>query len=89
MIRENEKACGRAPTIIFNLTGNVLESDRSKYTDSGSNGVLPKPTKLADLQNLLSLGVPKLVQEKYCDRRGGGIFMDGDFQLGEIANKPA
>ena len=89
VIREHEKACGRAPTIIFNLTGNVLEGDRSKYTESGSNGVLPKPTKLADLQNLLSLGVPKLVQEKYCDRRGGGIFMDGDFQLGEITDEPA
>ena len=40
--------------LIFNLTGNTLEADCQKYTESGSNGLLPKPTKLVDLQNALT-----------------------------------
>ena len=37
--------------IIFNLTGNVLESDQQMYEGNGSNGVLPKPAKLETLRS--------------------------------------
>ncbi|KAH8054333.1 hypothetical protein JL722_9070 [Aureococcus anophagefferens] len=82
-IREAEAAAARPAAIIFNLTGNVLESDRTKYTESGSNGVLPKPTKLSDLQNLLSVAVPQFLHRGFCDRRGDAVFMArSDLQIG-------
>ena len=82
-IREAEAAAARPAAIIFNLTGNVLESDRTKYSESGSNGVLPKPTKLSDLQNLLSVGVPQFLHRGFCDRRGDAVFMArSDLQIG-------
>ena len=82
-IREAEAAAARPAAIIFNLTGNVLESDRTKYSESGSNGVLPKPTKLSDLQNLLSLGVPQFLHRGFCEKRGDAVFMArSDLQIG-------
>jgi len=39
--------------IVFNLTGNVMELERERYFQNGSSGVLPKPTKLTDLTDML------------------------------------
>ena len=38
---------------MFNLTGNVMELERERYFQNGSSGVLPKPTKLTDLTDML------------------------------------
>jgi len=85
MIRTAEKNAERAPAVIFNLTGNVLECDRTKYAETGSNGVLPKPTKLVDLQNLLCLGMPDLLAKGICEKRGPRVFMHGDLQIGDVS----
>lgn len=53
--------------IIFNLTGNVLESDRTMYESSGSNGVLPKPTKLESLIACLETNVHALLLSGLCE----------------------
>ncbi|KAJ1451244.1 hypothetical protein M885DRAFT_589608 [Pelagophyceae sp. CCMP2097] len=76
--------------IIFNLTGNVLESDRIKYTTSGSNGVLPKPTKLTDLTGLLEQGLASFVESGICRLVGDSIvFVNDDFQVGTLTHDAA
>merc|ERR1712150_37482 len=52
-IRQEIQGDNRPPTLIFNLTGNILESDRVMFLEAGSSGMLPKPTKLEDLMNML------------------------------------
>ena len=91
-IREDEKTKGaaRSPAIIFNLTGNGLECDRTKYVESGSNGILPKPTKISDLQALLCLGIPEFVAKGICVERDGGVFMVNDtLRIGTVSASPA
>ena len=39
----------RPPTLIFNLTGNVLEADRIMFEEVGSSGMLPKPIKVENM----------------------------------------
>ena len=53
---------------MFNLTGNVLECDRSMYLRCGSNGVLPKPCKMTDLMEILEKVLPGLVETGVCTR---------------------
>ena len=53
--------------IIFNLTGNVLESDQQMYEGNGSNGVLPKPAKLETLIHCFESSIDSLLSSKMCD----------------------
>ena len=77
-------------SVIFNLTGNVLECDRTKYLESGSNGVLPKPIKLEDLTSLLEQSIPDMIQTDICEIKGDTIFFKNDpLQIGTKLTPPA
>ena len=87
VIRDDEVSAKRPPTICFNLTGNILEADRKQYSASGSSGVLPKPTKLADLRAALLNGVPRFLARGSCVQRGDAFFHAfGELQIAEMAS---
>jgi len=76
------KAQGRHDLpIVFNLTGNVMEYDRKRYLQSGSSGVLPKPTKLEELTALLQSKLEYFICTKVCvvDDKGFVTTPDGNF----------
>ena len=76
-IREEIQKEGRPPTLIFNLTGNVLESDRVMFLEAGSSGMLPKPTKLEDLMNMLQSNMGFYVSQQLLQLCENGVVMDG------------
>ena len=49
VLRAYTAAGRRDKPVMFNLTGNVIDSDKEKYLAAGSCGVLAKPTKLSDM----------------------------------------
>ena len=67
----------RPPTLCFNLTGNLLETDRVMFLSAGSSGMLPKPTKLEDMLNLLQSNMGLYVSQGLLQLSGDQVVMDG------------
>jgi CheY-like chemotaxis protein len=67
----------RPPTLCFNLTGNLLETDRVMFLSAGSSGMLPKPTKLEDMLNLLQSNMGLYVSQGLLQLSGEQVVMDG------------
>ena len=67
----------RPPTLCFNLTGNLLETDRVMFLSAGSSGMLPKPTKLEDMINLLQSNMGLYVSQGLLQLSGEQVVMDG------------
>ena len=77
--------------IIFNLTGNVLESDQHVYEGNGSNGVLPKPAKLESLISCLEASLHKVLHSGLCslDTKTKHIHMDdGEIVIATATDMP-
>jgi len=73
----------RAPTLCFNLTGNLLETDRVMFLSAGSSGMLPKPTKLEDMLNLFQSNMGLYVSQGLLQLSGDQVVMDdGALQIG-------
>merc|ERR1712127_594004 len=82
-IRAEVQAENRPPILIFNLTGNLLEADRLMFLESGSSGMLPKPTKLEDFLSLIKKNLGLYVSQGLIQLSGNKVVMDeGAFQLG-------
>jgi len=74
----------RPPTLCFNLTGNLLETDRVMFLSAGSSGMLPKPTKLEDMLNLLQSNMGLYVSQGLLQLSGDQVVMDGGaLQIGK------
>lgn len=92
-IRQEIQADKRPATLIFNLTGNLLEADRVMFLEVGSSGMLPKPTKLEDLINMLqsnmgiyiSQGVLQLSEDRAV--MDGGALQLGTRYLRDVSSK--
>ncbi len=54
MIRERERALGRAPTPIVALTANAMSHQVEQYIAAGMNGHVSKPIQVADLFEALT-----------------------------------
>jgi len=67
----------RPRTLCFNLTGNLLETDRVMFLSAGSSGMLPKPTKLEDMINLLQSNMGLYVSQGLLQLSGEQVVMDG------------
>jgi CheY-like chemotaxis protein len=46
------------PPVILALTANVMESDEARCREAGMNGYLPKPLRLATLEDALGALLP-------------------------------
>ncbi len=82
ILREIEEE-SRPPTLIFNLTGNILEADRLMFLEVGSSGMIPKPTTLEDFLNLFKKNMGLYISQGLIQLLDSRIIMDdGAFQLG-------
>mmetsp|Transcript_35859 Transcript_35859/g.80795 ORF Transcript_35859/g.80795 Transcript_35859/m.80795 type:complete len:176 (-) Transcript_35859:243-770(-) len=64
--------------ILFNVTGNVLDADRALYLESGSNGVLAKPSNYKDLVLLLECNILNFAAGGLCKLEGdSALMLDG------------
>lgn len=82
-IRAEIQEENRPPTLIFNLTGNLLEADRLMFLEVGSSGMLPKPTKLEDFLNLIKKNLGLYISQGLIQLNENRVVMDdGSFQIG-------
>ena len=82
-IRAEVQAENRPPILIFNLTGNLLEADRLMFLESGSSGMLPKPTKLDDFINLIKKNIGLYISQGLISLKDDKVVMDdGLFVIG-------
>jgi len=83
IIRREIQERDRPPTLIFNLTGNILEADRLMFLEVGSSGIIPKPTKAEDFLNIFQKNMGLYISQGLIQVSNGRVVMDdGDFQLG-------
>ncbi|CAM9219308.1 unnamed protein product [Heterosigma akashiwo] len=73
---------GSLKPILFNVTGNVLDDDRNLYLESGSNGVLAKPTNFTEFKLLLERNMHNFVQMDLAVIKDGRVVMHDGCQLG-------
>ena len=73
------KGAGRTDLpIIFNLTGNVMEQDKAKYLAAGSFGVLAKPVKASDVEEMLESKLPSFIARGIAVTDGNGFLTTPD-----------
>jgi len=67
----------RPPTLLFNLTGNLLEEDKMLFLEVGSSGMLSKPTKLEDMLALLQRKMGNFISQGLLELLEDKVVMDG------------
>lgn len=67
----------RPPTLLFNLTGNLLEEDKMLFLEAGSSGMLSKPTKLEDMLALLQRKMGNFISQGLLELQEDMVVMDG------------
>jgi CheY-like chemotaxis protein len=73
----------RPPTLIFNLTGNVLEADRIMFEEVGSSGMLPKPIKVEIMLRMIQCNMGMYFSQGLIQLSGDKLVMDdGGLQIG-------
>jgi len=72
---------GSLQPILFNVTGNVLDDDRNLYLESGSDGVLAKPTNFTEFTLLLENSIHNFVLKEYARIEDDKVIMNDGCQI--------